>query len=270
MNTGVLRMTVITAALVVRAFAGGIDRIDIFDNAGNRLLFVTFEYDSAGNNSGRTVSAGDSTFLRSTRLTKDAGGKVTAENSLDYESNPLFTTRISPQSGRTDFAVNDQFGMDMLGAPMSYTPGAAGEYGISQVGTTLYKQKYEYAGDGSLTRITFTDAAGALLYYATMTRLTGVIPGAIPGPPARLAPVFRATTGGNLFVTVTLAVVSNVTVELFTLSGRLAARAAGTSLAPGRRTIEMACNPGVGGGSAVVRISVNGSPVFHGRLMAAR
>jgi hypothetical protein len=263
-------MAGITLALFVRSFAGGIDRMDLFDAADNRLLFVTFEYDSTGNNIGRTVYASDSTFLRSLRLTKDAGGNVTAENSTDYESNPLFTTRISPQSGRTDFTVSDQFNMDMLGAPMSYTKSAAGEYAISQGGATLYKQKYAYAADGSLTRIDYTDPSGSLLYYATVSQKTGLIAGNARGLPLRLAPVFRAIPGGNLLVSFTLAAPSDVSVEFFTPSGRLAAKAVGRSLAAGRRTLAVGYNDAFGQGAYIARISANGSPVFYGRLLVTR
>lgn len=272
MNKGVLMMAGLTAALFVRAFAGGIDRLDIFDNADNRLLFVTFEYDSAGNNSGRTVYASDSTFLRSTRFTKDAGGNVTVENSVDYESNPVFATRISPQTGRTDFTVSDQFTMDMLGAPMSYTKSTAvaGEYAISQGGATLYKQKYQYANDGSLTRIDYTDPSGTLLYYATVSLKTGTIAGDVHGMRLQLAPVFRAASGGKLLVLFTLAAPSDVSVELFTPAGRLALKTAGRSLGAGRRTLAATCSETSGPGTYIARISVNGSPVFHGRLIMTR
>jgi len=260
----------IIAALCASALAGVIDRIDIYDNADNHLLFVTFAYDAAGNNTGRTVYASDSTFLRTTGFTKDAGGAVTAENSIDYDSNALFTTIISPQSGKTNFTVKDQFNMDILGAPTSYANGAAGEYTVSQGGATLYKQKYSYASDGSLTRIDYTDASGALLYYAKATRQTGTRfiadHGAIPG----LSPVFRAAAGGRLLVSFTLAAASNVTVELFSPAGRLTAKTIGKSLATGRRTLAVAYNSALGGGAYIARISADGLPVFHGRLIVAR
>ena len=270
MNKRGIKAAGLTTLLCVCAFAGGIDRIDIFDYADNHLLFVTFAYDAAGNNIGRTVYASDSTFLRTTLFTKDAGGTVTTENSVDYDSNSLFTTRISPQSGKTDFTIKDQFNMDILGAPMSYAKSAAGEYAVSQVGAILYKQKYEYANDGSLTRIDYTDPSGALLYYAKVTQRTGINRVACHGTILRLAPVFRAAAEGKLLVSFTLAAPSIVTVELFSPDGRLTAKTMSKSLAAGRRTLAVACNLAIGGGAYITRISAHGFPVFHGRLIVAR
>ena len=270
------RGTVLVAASVMALCTGApvpasqIVRMDIYDKADNQLLFVTFDYNGAGDCTGRSVYASDSTFLRSTRFTKDTGGTVTAENSFDYESNPLFTTRLSPQTGRTDFTVSDQFAMDLLGAPMSYAAGAAGEYVISQGGATIYKQKYEYAGDGSLTRIDYSDASGALLFYATITQSTGAVPGSGRSLQARLAPVFRTTADGKLLASFTLATACIATLELFTPSGRLVAKTVGRSLGAGRRTLSVAGGSVSGAGAYLARISVNGTPVYYGRLLAAR
>jgi hypothetical protein len=247
-------------------FASPIMRMDIYDKADNHLLFVTFEYNGSGECISRSVFASDSTFLRTTRFTKN-GSVVTAENSIDYEDNPLFTTSISPQSGKTDFTIKDQFQMDLLGGPMSFTNGATGEYTISQGGATLYKQKYEFANDGSLTRVTFSDPAGTLLYYAKVVLSGGVIHGTGNGISPRLAPVFRFAANGKLLVSFTLAAPSRVTVELFTPSGRLAAKTTSKSLAAGRRTLAAACGQKLGIGTYIARISANGSPIFRGHII---
>jgi hypothetical protein len=266
----VVRVAGITAALCFYASAGGIDRIDIFDNAENHLLFVTFEYDSAGNNTGRTVYASDSTFLRATQFTKDQSGNVTAENSVDYESNPLFTTRIIPQSSKTNFSIKDQFDMDFLGAQTSFEKNEAGEFAISQGGATLYKQKYEFASDGRLMRIDYTDPSGTLLYYATVTGSIGTIHGAAHDLHTQFAPVIRTAAGGKLLASFTLTVPSNVTVELFTPAGRLAEKTIGRSLAAGRRTLIVGCDKMFGAGTYIARISINDSPIFNGRLLVVR
>ena len=260
----------IMAALYTYALAFPVDRIDIYDNADNHMFFVTFDYDGAGNNIGRTVYASDSTFLRTTRLTMDAGGAVTAENSIDYDSNALFTTHITPQSGKTDFTVKDQFTMDILGGPMSYTKSAAGEYAVSQGGVNLYKQKYAYATDGSLTRIDYTDASGALLYYAKVTQRTSISFASGHGTVHKFIPVFRRAAGGKLMVSFTLSTPSDVTVELFSSTGRLWAKTVGKFLAAGRRTLTLPYNSAFGGGAYITRISVDGKAVFHGRLIVAQ
>jgi hypothetical protein len=248
-------------------FASPIARIDVYDKADNHLLFVTFEYNGSGECIGRNVFTSDGTFLRTTRFTKDGGGNVTAENSIDYEDNPLSTTSISPQSGKTDFTIKDQFNMDLLGAPMSYTKGAAGEYTISQGGSTLYKQKYEFANDGSLSRVTFADAAGTLLYYAKVIQTGRVIRGTGNGISTRFTPVFRVAADGKLLVSFTLAAPSRVTLELFTPTGRLAAKTAAMSLAGGRRTLAASCDQTLGVGTYIARISADGSPIFKGHIV---
>jgi hypothetical protein len=259
--------TVLAFSIGAGLFANPIMRMDIYDKADNHLLFVTFEYNGSGECIGRNVFASDSTFLRTTRFTKDGSGNVTAENSVDYEDNPLFTTSISPQSGKTDFTIKDQFKLDLLGAPMSYTKGAAGEYTISQGGSTLYKQKYEFATDGSLTRITFADPAGTILYYAIINRQSGIIHGSGNGISPRLVPVCRVGADGKLLVSLTLAAPSRVTVELFTPAGRLAAKTMARSLAAGRRTLFAACDEKLGIGTYIARISVNGSPIFKDHII---
>jgi hypothetical protein len=262
------RIAAAMVALSVGAgvFASPIMRMDIYDKADNHLLFVTFEYNGSGECISRSVFASDSTFLRTTRFTKN-GSVVTAENSIDYEDNPLFTTSISQQSGKTDFTIKDQFKMDLLGGPMSVTNGAAGEYTISQGGTTIYKQKYEFANDGSLTRVTFSDPAGTLLYYAKVVQPGGVIHGSGNAQSSRLVPAFRVAADGKLLVSFTLVAPSRVTVELFTPAGRLAAKTAAKSLAAGRRTLAAACDRKLGIGTYIARISANGSPVFKGHII---
>ena len=270
MSKRVIRTTGLLAILCFGAFAGKIDRIDIFDSAENPLLFVTLEYDSAGNNIGRTVYTSDSTFLRSTSFTKDQSGNITAENSIDYEENPLFTTSISQQTGKTNFTINDQFKMDFLGAPMSYARSSAGEYTISQSGSTLYMQKYEYDSDGTLNRINYTDPSGKLLYYATVKQQTGIINSSIHGKNPQLVPVFHAGLDGKLLVTFSLAKPSIVTIEIFNSTGRLASKTLKKSVAAGRQTLTMKCNDQLSAGTYISRISVNGSQVFHGRLILVR
>ena len=260
----------LAAILCVQAFGGGIDRVDIFDKADNHLLFITFDYDSEGNNTGRTVYASDSTFLRYTSLVKDGNGNVTSENSIDYDDNTLYKTSIGLQNNKTSLSIKDKFNMEILGAPISIDKSSAGEYSVSQSGSMIYKQKYEYTSDGMLKRINYTDPSGIPLYYATISQSTGTIQGGIQKVHPQLAPVFRAVSNGKLLVSFTVVTLSDVKVELFTLSGGLISKAAASSLTAGRRTLEVSHNRQLRAGTYIARISVNNLQVYHDRLMLVR
>jgi hypothetical protein len=263
------------AAMVMLLSTGAspaaIGRIDLFDKADNLLLFVTFEYDSAGNNNGRTVYTGDSTFLRSTRLTRDAGGTVTSENNYDYEGNLFSVTKLTQQSGKTDVTMKDQFDMDLLGAPVSVTKGTAGAYAISQSGGAQYTQKYLFDGDGNLTRIDYADAAGTPLYHANVIQRTATVhPRLQRGGSGVLSPHFRMNAGKKPVVTFTLAEQAEVTVELFTPAGRLVMKVVSGALLPGRHSLDLLPGALAGSGTFIARMSVNGAAVFCDHLIVTR
>jgi len=57
---------VIAICLTLAPLSGApVKRMDIFDNAGNSLLFVEFEYDNNGNNIARSVFMADSSSVLS-------------------------------------------------------------------------------------------------------------------------------------------------------------------------------------------------------------
>ncbi|MDD5674737.1 MAG: hypothetical protein PHC61_11275, partial [Chitinivibrionales bacterium] len=138
-------------SLVLACFAfchaARIDRLDIFDKSDNFLLFVTFNYDAAGNAIGRSVFTADSTFLRST--TFQTSGTTTKEASLDFNGNSLFTTTISAPSGNnTAFSTVDQFGMDQFGGSMTYSSGPTNTFNINQNSALTCMEQYTFGADG--------------------------------------------------------------------------------------------------------------------------
>lgn len=159
----------------VAVFSKTVDRIDIFDRADNHLLFVTFDYDSAGNKTGRTVYASDSTFLRSTTLAFDGTGKIVRETSVNFTGDTVFSTTRSYQGNSSTFSVYDQFGLDQLGSPMSLNESSPGTFSVSQSGSSAgYKEVHVFNGDNMLTRINLCDQSNTVIYYAIVTNATSI------------------------------------------------------------------------------------------------
>ena len=151
--------------------ASPIGRMDIFDAADNRLMFVTFEYNGSGECIRRDVFAGDSTFLRSTTVTPQSATEGGKETSVDYEGNTQFVTTIDPPSdGATSFSTVDQFGLSQYGSPLQYQESASNTFTVTQDNTTLCTQQYEYDDNDELTRITVNDKSGNLSWYAQISR----------------------------------------------------------------------------------------------------
>ena len=97
---------------------GNFSRLDLFDAQGNHLMFVTFDYDQDGENTGRSVFMSDSTFMRSTKLIRDEG-RVLKEISYNFNGDTVFTTDYT-YGVNTSFLVRDQFKLNSLGGPLSY------------------------------------------------------------------------------------------------------------------------------------------------------
>jgi hypothetical protein len=202
--------------------AARIDRIDIYDKSDNHLLFVTFDYDAAGKNTGRSVFAGDSTFLRHTTFQTDVQGVVTKETSVDFDSNTVFSTTRNVSAGKTTFSVFDQFGLDQLGGAASYSVSGQNAYDVTQNGAVINRISYDTAGDGSLSRINVLDKTGSLLYYAAVTNATGVLQGNFSHVPG--CPGIYLVKGTRCAVTFQVSKRSLVSLEMFTVSGRNAGK----------------------------------------------
>ena len=90
---------------------------------------------------------------------------------MNYLDNPLYTTTINPPSnGKTVFSTVDQFGLSQFGSPLSYTEAAPNTFEITQNGTKLCREQYEYNTDGELSRITIFDKNGVKTWYALVNK----------------------------------------------------------------------------------------------------
>ena len=252
--------------------AARIDRIDLYDNADNHLLFVTFDYDAGGKNTGRSVFASDSTFLRHTSFQTNTAGDIDKETSLDFDSNTAYYTTLSASAGKTTFSVFDQFGLDQLGGSVSYSAANQTSFDLSQNSTLLNRITYDTASDGSLNRINVLDKTGSLLYYAVVTNATGVIQGAVAHVPVR--PGITLTNSGQCLVVFEVLKRSMVSLEMFTVSGRNVGRLFRRQFAAG--TYSFRAQPDAGNatrpaaGIYLLRLSINGATAAVTRGMFER
>jgi hypothetical protein len=267
--TVVIRMAAIAVVLagITICHASRIDRLDIYDNSDNHLLFVTFAYDSAGANIGRSVFASDSTFLRST--TFQPSGTSVKETSIDFDANLVFSTTIGAAAGaKTPFSTVDQFGLEQFGGGMNFTLTSTNNYDISQNNVTSYKEQYQFAADGSLSRINILDKNGSVIYYAVSTSATGVT--ARPRAAARFSVSINANRG---YVKVVFGLVhtSHVCLDLYSPAGRRIAALLDKNLDSGNHAFALDgrgrnVNP-LGNGACICRLTLDGVTVMAKKIV---
>ena len=257
LRSQIIRLTAFIGMAAAFSFAG-IDRLDIFDKDGNKLLFVTFQYDAGGKNIGRDVFAADSTFLRHTSFQTNSQGQITSESSADFDSNAVFSTAITTATGSSTFSVFDQFKLDQLGGPVTVSTPDSASYDIKQDGAVINKINYSVSG-GTIQRIDVLDNAGAPLYYAIPTQVSG-----IRQPPhlASLAsPRLTALSNGRLKLVCDLDKKSEVKVEFFSVSGRLISVPLKKQYDLGTHAIlvdpSASCRNQIGYGAYLVRVSID-------------
>lgn len=234
-----------------------VDRIDLFDKADNRLMFVTFHYDANDKNTSRCVYMADSTFVDSMAIVS-----TTKELVLNFNGDTTGTTTISSTGTSTSFSVFDIFPLpgqlDWLGAPVSYS-GSAGTYELSQRGKPIYKMRYSTESSGNL-KIEVLDNSGSLLYYATCK--SDSIPIRQRSAPFFKQQAVRMLGSGKYLTTVNISYPSLVKLELYQLSGRLATVLLKTKLEPGRHTLTAVIPHSMADNLYITRLSVDGENVI--------
>lgn len=247
--------------------AAPVSRLDFFDKADNFLFFVTFDYDASGNNTGRSVFTGDSTFIRRTVFTNNSQGVRTRETSFDFNDD---TAGYTAFPGPSVFSVFDRFGQDELGGRVTVASAGQNTYSVSQAGTGAVKIRYSYATDGSLSRIDVLDSAGAPAYRAVVSGGAGAVLG--PGPGILVdKPSFGPVRGGRFQVRFSLQGASFVRLELFSLAGRRTVLLFQGGLLSGKQlvTADLAAGKARRPASGVylVRLSIDGRSVLEEPLI---
>lgn len=257
-----IRSFVAATVLCISTLSVGapLNRLDIYDAAGNNLLFVTFEYNGAGVCTGRSVFASDSTFMYKTTIQPDASGGTTKENSVDYLENPIYTSTIkNTGTGAAEFSTVDQFGLSQFGSALTHNQTETNLFSINQGASTLCKEKYEYDSTGNLSRIIILDKNNETLWYAKVDQTVGI---------SRVEPIkvfnslaINANRGVIRFQCV-MAAERFVTAELITPSGRRVAYLVNKMLTPGSYTFTTGHEGHFASGTYIVKVSMNGATVL--------
>jgi hypothetical protein len=244
--------SILAVLALAGAAAGRIDRLDFYDRADNLLLFTVLAYDSTGVNTGRTVYAPDSTYLRRTEIRRTSGGGVLREVSFNHIGDSVVVSTPGGTAGSPTVTVRDQFGLDLLGVPASFEPVSSGEYRVSQQGTHRYSITYGYNA-GELSRVEITDPAGALVAYVVPSSWAAVA----PRPAGTLAarPQVVSLGDGRFRVEMVLPAFARVQISVLGLDGRVRSRllergAAGSA----RFVVQVRDAPG----ACILEVAVNG------------
>ena len=160
-------MPIMLSLFAAAALAGSPQRLDMYDNADNHLMFVTFDYENQKNIS-RTVYMSDSTFVRKVFITYDLQGKRVRESSLNFNSDTSFATDYQYRGDTAMFSIKDIFGIDQMGGRVRYLTNDSLSYSFSYQTSgpsVTYVISYEKNSDGDLAKVTVSDYVLGKLYY---------------------------------------------------------------------------------------------------------
>lgn len=245
-----------------------IKRMSFFDKAGNSLLFVDFDYDSSGINTGRSIYTADSTFLRRTTFVNDASGKRTREVSLNFNNDTIGTTKMSSVNNNPGISVFDQFNLDQFGAPVSYNANGENIFNVYQNGSVIYKMKYMYSTDGDLNRIEVLSTSNDLLYYVNVENTVKASRKMQFNNQAEPRIVLHGNCGQ---ISINLKSQSDLKVCMYNISGQLVAVPFVKTLPQGSQTVYFKINnPGFNakaGGLYIIRTYLDGQPFTSSRKL---
>jgi hypothetical protein len=178
--TTIFKKKRLTLATLLLSFAAAIcdvpQRLDLYDDAGNLLMFVTFEYEG-GKNVSRTVYMSDSTFVRKVFITYDLQGRRARESSLNFNDDTSFISTYDYRGDTTGFSIADMFGMDQLGGKVRYRTNDSTHFSFSysaQGSSVTYTISYVKNLDGNPTKVTVSDNKGESHFGIFIYANTGV------------------------------------------------------------------------------------------------
>ena len=232
-----------------------LDRLDFFDKASNPLFFVTFDYDAGGRNTGRTVYMSDSTFVQRTGFVSDAAGNRTRETSFNFNDDTSGYSLFANVNSTPAVLAYDQFGLDQLGGPVSWTTTDQVNFTVLQRGAAINKVKYLIDASGNLSRIEVLDNAGGLLYYAQPTAIAAALPRTRPAHPLSARIVSAESGVCRIFLSVDIP--AQVRIDQFQLSGQ---RIASLNKRMGSGTHALPTTSPADG-ATMIKLLVNGSCV---------
>jgi hypothetical protein len=242
-----------------------VKRMDVFDNTGNSLLFVEFEYDNNGNNIARTVFMADSSFIKRTVFTNDASGNRARENSFNFNDDTLGYTVFSSQNNRPSINVFDQFGLNQFGTSVSYELNGENQYDIYHNGSVIYKMKYLYTAEGEPERVNVMDKSGTTLYYATFSSAIKTIFQSVRS----VSQMQCIVTADKCKLTILLKKDSELKACIYNLSGKIVSVPYTGTLKAGMRSVafrlDQANAKKVASGMYIMRLFVDGLPISESK-----
>lgn len=263
--------------LLFSSFAASVPvplRLDLYDASDNHLMYITFDYDADGRNTGRHLFMPDETFIRSVVISYDDLGRRLKEVSYNFNGDTIYVTSYSQASNGASFIIQDQFGLDLTGDRVVYSNDDPLNFSLVYGQTGEQAAAVTYTGDaasGQLRRVDITGQSDRDSYYGLVTygEAIGV---SHSGPKAgKLPQVSIQSRAARIDVVFNLRVAGNVRCELLTLSGRRAAMLFNGRIPKG--SFSHRFNPDEGaagrlsGGIYLVRVSVNGTVVSHSRYL---
>lgn len=241
------------------AFVEPVERVDIYDNADNHLMFITFEYDNNGTNTARTIYMSDSTFVRRTVIN---GNK---EYSLNFNGDTILTSKYEKSESATKLSVSDQFKLDMFGGAVNYSEKSTNNFEITQNGSLINKVSYGTSSGGK-SRIDILNSSGEVQFYA-LAGSSSIIPKTIKRSTS--APSFKINSN-RIRLQFTLSQPSIIDCELISLSGRRVAKLVSKKAAKGiqNETINISKNiPTLSGGVYFLTLSIDGKRVLNQKIL---
>jgi|WetSurMetagenome_2_1015567.scaffolds.fasta_scaffold204608_2 hypothetical protein len=249
-------------------------RLDMYDYAGNPLMFVTFEYDGQKNVS-RTVYMSDSTFVRKVAITYDLQGKRARECSINFNGDTVFNSDYQYRGDTTGFSIKDIFGLDQMGGRVRYRTNNPSQYSFSyQVpqdpsSSVTYNLFYEFNGAGDPKKVTVTNHVPEESYYGIFIYDgVGTIAKSMTQP---LSAQVRVRNARTIDVRINLEKFSLVKCALVTLSGRCAGLLYEGRMGPGAHSKTLRVGQSglsrLAEGVYVVAVSVDGATVMQSKFL---
>jgi hypothetical protein len=245
-------------------------RLDIFDAQGNNLIFINFEYDRTGKDTAYTVYFSDSVFTRRVVIGRDASGRHEKETAYNFTDDTVFNAGFKANGDKTDISVSDQFKVDQLGGPVSYSKTGDLEYAFNN-GNYPYKMKYEYDANGGLKAVNMFDGDGKLAYFGLFD---SAFVGVVSPRNNRIAPIPSMSLKGDdaLAWKFTLERASKVKCEAISIMGRRVAVLFSGNLPQGSHSkiLGIGSAPSLTNGVYVAVMSIDDKPVARTKFIVQR
>ncbi len=269
LKSAAFTMTFLVAFLLVDfaySAPAQIKRLNLYDAQENYLMYVEYEYDKNGKDTAYSVYFSDGTFTRRVVIGRNASGFKEKETALNFTGDTVFKSTFNSNGTKTDVAIKDQFNVDQLGGPASYTKNAL-EYTFTN-GSYTHKIAYEYNTAGQMTKINIFGGDGKLAYFGLLdSSNVGVFS---PGSRQKAAYSSVSLRGSEAISwKFTLDRASKVKCEAMSLTGRRVAVLYSGSLPQGSHSkiFRLGSSPYLTNGVFVAVMSIDGKPVANTKFI---